>query len=403
MAASDETSIDFIFQRKYSTRQVADMTMRDHPRYVSIDKPDGFTGDSHSYAMTYGTPQGTGADYATALAAASSSKGKKLRMTLRERYGFITLGGVAMKKARSKGDGAFLELVSTETDGVLRTMGQDLAHACYRDGTGSRGVIASHAGNVIQLATVSDAIFFQEGMTLVCDNNSTGASPRAGSATVTTVDEDLGQITVNTFASMNAVDADYLFKSADVGGDTCIDGLSLLIPLTAPVDGESFRDIDRGDNPRKLAGVRINDISETLENNIGLAMVKMRTSSNDQSRIKFYAHPLKVFDIARRGNGKVEYDNAGGTLTWGFQRCEVVTAYGSVPVISDPDCPIDRCYGCSEADEYLLTLEEVIHINRDDGQRVVRLMTENGIRMDVESLGNYAITRPGAFAVINVG
>ena len=324
-------------------------------------------------------------------------------MSERTRYGFIKLGGIAMMKAKRRGDGAFLELVSLETDGVIRTMGADNAHSLYRNGSGARGVILSHSGNVIQLATVADAIFFQDGMTLVADDTATGASARAGSATVSAVNRRLGQITVSTFASANMVDGDYLFKAADVGGSTCWDGLATLIPLTAPSSGESFRDIDRSVDSEMLAGIRIDDTTETLENNIGLAMTDMMTWANDKARVRFYAHPRKVFDIARRGNGKVEYDTNGGTLTWGFQKIEVVTSYGAVPVIADPDCPIDKCYGCSEADEVLHTLGDVVHVIRDDGQKFIRLGTADGIRMDTRSSGNYAIYRPAAFAVLSVG
>ncbi len=403
MAVSDEDTVAYIFKTKYSDRQVADMTMRDHPRYVSVEKKDDFEGLTLAYAMTYGTPQGTGADYTTALANVSSSKGKQLSMSERTRYGFIKLGGIAMMKAKRRGDGAFLELVSLETDGVIRTMGADNAHSLYRNGSGARGVISSHNGNVIQLATITDAVFFQDGMTLAGDDTSTGASPRAGSCTVTAVNRRLGQITVSTFASANLVDGDYLFKAADVGGSTCFDGLATLIPLTAPSIGESFRGIDRGADPEMLAGVRVDDTTETLENNIGLAMTDMMTWASDKARIKFYAHPKKVFDIARRGNGKVCYDDAGGTLSWGFQKIEVVTSYGTVPVIADPDCPFGYSYGVSEADEVLHTLGDVVHVIRDDGMRVRSLGTEDGIRMDLRSSGNDAIYRPASFAVLTVG
>lgn len=401
--ASNETSVEYIYKRKYSDRQVADMTMRDHARYASIEKRDDYEGDSYNYSMKYGNPQGTGADFATALAAVTSSKGKKLSMTERTRYGFISLGGTAMLKARRKGDGAFLELVSTETDGIIRTMGQDNAHSLYRNGSGARGRILSINGNVLQLANIHDAIFFQEGMELVGDNNAAGTSANAGSCDVTKVNRRLGQVTVSTVASANLIVDDYLFKSADAGGSTCFDGLDTLIPLTAPSSGESFRGIDRTADVEMLAGIRIDDSSETLENNIGLAMIDMMTWATEKNRIKFYAHPRKVFDIARRGNGKVSYDDAGGTLSWGFQKIEVVTSYGTVPVIADPDCPYASCWGVSEADEVLHTLGEVVHVIRDDGQKFIRLGTSDGIRMDVRSSGNTAIYRPAAFAVLSVG
>lgn len=398
MAASDETSVAYIYKRKYSDRQVADMAERDHPYYANIEKPDGFDGEAHYYAMTYGLPQGVSGTFADAQTAASSSKGKQLRMEAKVKYGVITLGGVALMKARSN-DGAFLRLVSQETDGIIREMGDSLAFDLIREGNGQRGRIASIAGDTLQLGT-GQARNFKLGMTIIGDDAAAGSSPNAGSTTVTNIDEDLDKITVASVAAANLVANDYLFRLGDPG--TCVEGLMLHIPLTAPSAGESWRGIDRSSHTRLLAGARITDTSIPLEEAIGLALVRTRSSSSDPNKQTFYANPIRVFEIARRQNAKVEFSNAGGNANWGFQSVKVVTPYGSADVIADPDWPLNLGHLVSPADQYLHTLDQVVHVIRDDGKPSMRQVSADGIETRVRSISNLAISRPAAFAVVQI-
>lgn len=400
MAASDEVSVAHIYKRKYSDRQVADMAERDHPYYASIDKPDGFDGEAHYYAMTYGRPQGVSGTFADAQAAASSSKGKQLRMEAKVKYGVITLGGVAMMKARGN-EGSFLKLVSLETDGIIREMGDSLAFDLPRSGNGVRGRIASlPGGNVIQLGS-GEARNFKIDMTIIGDDVITGATPNAGSTTVTNIDEDADRITVANLGAANLIVNDYLFRKGDPG--TCVEGLSLHLPLTAPSVGESWRGIDRSSHTRLLAGVRISDTSVPLEESIGLSLVKTRSSSSDPGKQVFYANPIRVFEVARRQNAKVTFQGAGGTATWGFQTIKIETPYGMCDVVADPDFPLDLGYLVSPADQYLHRLDEIVHIIRDDGKPSMRQVSADGIETRGRSISNLAITRPAAFAVVAIG
>lgn len=398
-AASTEAAVAHIYKHRYSDEQMADMAMRDHPRYAMLDKPEGFTGDGFYYAMDYGDPQGISGDFATAQANAASSKGKQLFMTTRQKYMVCTIDGIAMLKARDS-VGAFRKLVTDESDKAIRGLGANLAFDAYRTGNGMRGRVRSINGNILTLYTADDVRNFYVGMTLIGDDVITGASPNVGTCTVTKISRPAGTITVSTVASANIIADNYLFRQGDPG--TCIDGIALHIPLTAPSSGESFRGIDRSDEEQLLSGFRLDDSATPLEENIALCLVNTRTYSSAGSEQVCYANPLKVFDVVRRGNGTVERDNAGGTLTWGFDSVNVITNYGRCKLISDPDCPPDRAYICSPADEELRRIDEITHIIRDDGKPSLRLAAADGIEIRGRSVSNYAIRRPGAFAVMSV-
>src|SRR5690606_37988352 len=112
--------------------------------------------------------------------------------------------------------------------------------------------------NTITLTEADDVRNFKIGMTLIASANADGSTPRTGSAVVTAVDEDTGTVTVDSAAGITSfANSDYLFRKGDPG--TCVDGLEVMFPLTAPTTGDSFRGVDRSVDVRRLAGCRVND------------------------------------------------------------------------------------------------------------------------------------------------
>src|SRR5687768_7744908 len=99
MAASDLTSVAYIYKRLYSDRQVGDLAMRDHPLFKMLSKEGGFTGSAFFYAIRYGNPQGVGGSFPTSQGDVSSSKGVQLQASRKPKYGVITLNGEAMAAA----------------------------------------------------------------------------------------------------------------------------------------------------------------------------------------------------------------------------------------------------------------------------------------------------------------
>lgn len=397
MAASDLTTVAYIYKRAYSDDAVADQAMRDHPHFLEIARQGGFVGTAFFYPIRSGNPQGVSGTFADAQTGASASVGKQLQANRKPKYGVITMDGEAIAAAADRG--AFLDIVRQETDGVIEEMGDCFAFDLYRDGSGVRGRRSSAATNVITLTVAEDVRNFKVGMLVVADDSAGGLTPRSGSTTVASIDEDTGTVTLTSAAAISGfADNDYLFRKGDAG--TCMEGYETCTPLTAPTSGDSFRGVDRSTDVRRYAGIRINDTATTIEENIGLAAVKVSQGGKRQDRA--WVNPLNFWNVVRRLGAKVEYDGGGGEAGYGFQYCTVHTPAGSVKMISDPDVQSNRTWGSRSDQEYLKHLRGLPHIIMDDGISSLRQTSSDGIEARARGWVNYIQRTPGCFSVLAV-
>jgi hypothetical protein len=400
--ASSITTLPFIVKRKYSQRQVGDLTSRGRPWWKIIDKEDGFDGDGHFYDIVHGNPQGVGGTFPGAKANVGASKGKQLRADTTVRYGYITLDGVSMLKAESKGDAAFLSLVTRETDGILEELADTLAFDLFRDGSGRRGTIASGAGTgVAQVLTLSDpdeARNFKIDMILVASTNANGTSPRAGVAKVVAVNEDAGTVTVDNSGGGGITalaNTDHLFRSTE--NATAMQGMASHLPLTAPTGGDNFRGVDRSGDTRRLAGVRVNAPGDPIEESAGLVGVKI-DQVGQQGRLVF-TNPINFWAAVKRLNAKVTYDGGGAKASYGFEGIDIYSAAGSMRLVSEPFCPVSLNYVVNPETWYQKHLKGLPHIIMDDTLRHLRMTDDDGVEMRARALCNPCCTKPGANGV----
>ena len=136
MAASDLTSVAFLFKKLYATG-TGDLAARMHPFLMRIPRRDGFAGKDFNYAIRYANPQGIvsgSANFATAQSNATGSAGVQLLMSRKSKYGIITLDGEAIAAATDQG--AIIDLVTMETEGILGELGDGFAFDLFRDEIG---------------------------------------------------------------------------------------------------------------------------------------------------------------------------------------------------------------------------------------------------------------------------
>jgi hypothetical protein len=402
VAGSDSTKVAFIYKKRYSDEKVGKQTKRDHLLAEMASFRTGMGGEDFRYVVRTGNPQGVSGDFATAQAGASGSKGAQFAATVSLKYGVITLDGPSMARARGNDD-SFFDLVTMETDGIIEEVGDSLAFDAYRDGSGNRGQIATGgiSGNVVTLANPDDARNFKRGMLVVADDSADGLSLRdsGDSAEVTSVDVDAGTITLNAVASIAGLAAgDYLFRKGDPG--TCSQGLSVLLPLTAPSSGESFRGVDRSVDTRKLAGCRLNDTSATIEENMGLVGVKIRQEGKKANC--GFLNPINFWTVVRRQNAKVEFQGAGGTADYGFEYFMIHTPAGSMKVYSDPDCPTNRGYVGNLESLQCRHIDPYPHVIRDDGRPNLRQTGSDGLEARIRSMHNWFLLLPGQWGVFAI-
>jgi len=401
-SASTLTTVAFIYKRLYSDKQVADIAMRDHVWWARVQKEGGFTGDSFLYPIRYGNPQGISSTFATAQTNAKSSKGVQMRAYRKSQFGVITLDGEAI--AASKGNkGAFMDLVTMETDRIIEELGDTLAFNFWRSKDQLLGRGASAVGNVITLAEPSDARNFKVGMVVSSDNTSTGASPNTGTTFVTAVDEDGGTVTFDDVTDITSFAAtDYFFREGSTG-QVGMEGLEDNIPLTAPVAGsDSFREVDRGVDPRRLAGSRLDDTSLTAEVALMRLAVKISNVGRSHAVDEAYVNPTHFFNMAQRLNAKVEYNDGGGTANVGFQYIQLHTAAGSMRVYADPDAPMNRGRCSRQGSLYVKHLDGLPHIIDDDGNMSLRQTTSDGVETRAVARCNLIVPDPSAQGVCSL-
>lgn len=398
--ASDTTTVAYIYKRVYDDKSVADMAMRDHPFFNMVPKKDVPFGANQYYSIKYGNPQGISNTFSTAQTNSENSRGVQLAVGSRQKYGVITLDGVSMAKAEGN-KGAMMELVTLETDSVLEEMGDDLAFELYRNGDGDRGRRSSASTNVITLTDAEDARNFKVGMTVVADNNQTGASLRTGSTTVTEVDEDAGTVTLTSAAAITSfADNDYLFRQGSVN-DSCIEGMAVLFPLTAPSSGESWRGIDRSVHTRLLAGIRVDDTSTPIEENLGLVATKIKQASKKSANVCFL-NPIKFWEVARRLNAKVTYDGGGLKAAYGFEGIDVHTSAGVIRIVSDPDAPANRGRVTRLDTLCVYHRRAFPHLIREDGLVKLRSASADSFETRARSIANLISYQPGASGVFSI-
>lgn len=395
MAASDLTSVAHIYKRRYSDKEVAEVATREHPTFAMIAKEDGFNGSAFYYPIDYGWPQGVSGTFSTAQSAAASTKGYQLVASRKAKYGVITLNGEAMAAARGNA-GAFYDLVTKETDRILLEMGDSFAFDMMRDGNGIRGRRSSASTNIITLTDANDVRNFKVGMTVGADDTSTGASPRTGTTTVASINEDGGTITLASAAAIGTfLDNDYLFRAGDPG--TCMEGFEACTPLTAPSASESFRGIDRSVDVYGLSGVRIDDTSASIIQNMGLCAV--RAGFRGKKLKRGVLNPINFWAVSQLLGAKVEYEGGGGTAEVGFEYIVINTPGGSVRVTSDPDCPTNRFRMFDPAAHYLKHLDGLPHIVKDDGRPSLRSSSADDIEIRARGWVNYIQTDTAAHGV----
>jgi hypothetical protein len=382
-SASTISTVAYIFKKTYGDG-VGDAASRDHPFFYNLRKVNKFTGESFKYSVKYGNPQGIGSTIAIAQAGAASSKGIQFEAVRFKRFGLITLDGEALA-ASSDNDGALIELVTGESDGIISELIDSLAYDLYRDGTGKRGKRASASTNVITLTVADDARNFKIGMTVIASANADGSSPRVGSTTVAGVDEDLGTVTLTSAAAITSfADADFLFRSGDPA--TCIEGLEVCTPLTAPGGSDSFRTKNRSVDTARLAGSRVNDLNNVIEENAGLVAVKL--NQRGRKAREYYLNPVNFYQVVKRQGAKVEYQGGGGTADIFFETFALHTTVGTLKVYSDPDCPIDRGRVVNPDDQYLRILKDYPHVIMDDGRDSLRQTADDGLEIRCRAMGN---------------
>lgn len=387
----DLTTATHLLMTQYSN--FADLFYKKHPslwKVVNAERQTGhdgeFVGRNFSYAVKYGGNQAVSGTVAAAQAGLGSPVGKEFLATLTEKHGVLLIKGLYV--AASKGEGAYVDAITDATDETMYTETRRLAFDLMR-GSGIRGTRLSASTNVITLTNAGEARNFDIDMTVGASPNADGSTPRTGTSKVTAISLPNNTITLASAAAITSfANADTMFVAGEPA--TCMKGMNVTTPLVAPTGGDNFRGVDRSVFPEYLAGDRLTtavSLANIAEDNIDLICSQIADRGGE---ITDAVMSFKQFgQVKQRTQAQVEYVMTGGEAKIGFATVVIMTNAGPVRCWGDPDVPLDLIRGYNEKAHYIRKIGELVHINRDDGNTLIRSSVDDAVEGRTRFLGDY--------------
>lgn len=399
----DMTSYASALKKRYARDFVESMAYKDKPLLALMKKNEEFGGEKWVQPVMYEDVQSRSASFVQAqtLSATEESKIKAFEVTRVKDYGVITIDGELIEASKGHED-AFWRTTTQKIDSIMRATSLSAAISLYRTGFGAIGRISGAAGasTTLTLTDPQDIVNFAEGQVLVGSATEGGGVllNSGASVTVATVNRNAGTMTVS--ANVNTVwvsDGDYIFVKGDREDAASptrkkIAGLEDWCPQTAP-SSTAFFGVNRTADTR-LGGCRWDGTSplQTIEEALidGAILVQREGGSPDHC----FMNPKKFGDLIKSLGSKVSYvDLTVGKI--GFRALELFTPAGTIKVVPDRFCPVNRAFLLQMDTWFLGSLGMLPRILKHDGLESLRQASDDGIEIRVGYYGNLVCKAPG--------
>ncbi len=334
---------DGILKQRYPAEQVKYVGYDGHPFLAMLPKDESFNGNAMKMPIHWGGHTGVSALFAKAQANQARGRYDAFLLTRVNHYGLCSIQMEAYEAAMSEGPGAFISLLTSETDGTLRQVGASLSRSVFRNLGGAKGQVGSVSTTTLTLKNPADVVNFEVGELITSSNtDGTSGADDAQALTITAIDRDLGTLTtsVTWTAGGNFSNDDYLFQEGDFG--LAMSGLASWLPTTAP-GATAFFGVNRSTDPVRLGGVRFDASSYSIEEGLQQAESRLRREGGSPDIVllnnKDYA------DLRTSLGSHVVYDRVQSSIAPISFTGIVLDGSGSqVRVMQDRDCPQGTAY-----------------------------------------------------------
>jgi len=345
------------------------------------ESADGFAGKYIPVPLEYGTPQGRAHTFSNAQSQQTATALVSFFVYVISDYQLVTITNLLMEQTKSNA-GAFVDAAKLQVDGGFRNLTNNIAFELFGDGTATRGISSSSStqatttvgGTVLPLTNAQQIVAFEVGMLLVA-SSSAGGAPSSDTVLITAVDRANGIVygtaSASTLSSNWAIGSGsaYLSVSGDIpstGASStssfqALSGLAAWIPVTTPSGSDSFWGVNRSADPTRLAGLRYNAQSLTIEEGItnALAFLNREGGKPDLCVMDFASYAALVNALG----AKVQYVQVNhDEVEVAFEGITFQSAYGRVTVLADRSCPPQTAYLLTMSTWKLRSLGKVPHI-----------------------------------------
>jgi len=398
-----------------------DLVYKENPFLALVPKnesPDGFAGKYIPVPIEFGVPAGRSHSFSNAQNQQTAAQLASFFVYVISDYQLVTITNLLMEQTKSNA-GAFVDAAKLQMDGGFRMITNNIAFELFGDGSATRGFIGSTVSTsaptyVITLSNAQQIVQFEVGMTLVNFAISAGiiSSISSSTASITAVDRTNGIITVLASATDSSwasagnglgVYGDIVAGPVSTGTNLALSGLAAWLPTSAPSSSDSFWGVNRSADVTRLAGIRYNAQSLTIEEGItnALAVLNREGGKPDLCILDFASFAALVNSLG----AKVQYVQVKhDEVEVAFEGITFQSAYGRVTILADRSCPPQTAYLLTMSTFKLRSLGKVPHILTYgmEGLEGLRVGNADALEIRIGYYGNLICSAPGWNAVVQL-
>lgn len=394
-----------ILKTRYPDGRLPKAQYQKFPFVATLQKKEDFNGESKVIALQTENPQGSSADFATALGSLAQGKYNKFTLTRVEHFGVARIRGQALKAAQ--GTGALVDLWKNETDGISATEMKMQEIYAFGAGDGVLGTIASGStGTAVTLGTISDIVKFDLGMRVQAVST-TGLSPvlRSGYTTISAIDRSAGTLTCtsgnwNDAGNIPGIGStDSLVRMGDnasAGSGVVLTGLGQwLVGGSSP--GTLFG-LQRNADPVRLASQVYDATTVPYED----ALIEAESLRNLQfvgGSLEGWFNPRDLAQMKKQLGGKATYPRTEmkGTMAGvSFSAVEFNGDNGPIKLMSSPFIGRNKGFLLAKDTFSLDSLGPAPHMLDYDSNNFLRVAADDAYEVRFGTYGNIACNMPVA-------
>ena len=388
------------------------------------ESSDGLAGKYIPVPIQYGNGQGRSHTFLNAQGNQSPNQYSSFFVYVVQDYQLVTITNLLIEQTQSNA-GAFVDEMKRQVDGGIKNLSNNMAFELFGSGTATRGVIGSAITNpsvgVYQftLANPQDVVQFELNMTIQASATDGGAViPTGTPATpalglVTSVNRATGVIqftVVQGTPNSSWANGNYITVQGDIpptggsgsgpigqtGSYLAASGLSAWVPATSPASTDSFWGVNRSVDPTRLAGLRYDATSYSIEEGVvnALGFANREGADPDTMILSFQSYTA----LENALGAKVQYvDVKHEEANIAFEGIRFHSAYGYVTVLADRSAQPQTGWCLSMDSWKLRSLGKAPHILTYglEGLEGLRVGNSDALEVRVGAYYNYVCNAPG--------
>jgi len=290
------------------------------------------------------------------------------RVGLKYAYGGVQLTGQAISLSDTDAK-AFAKALDNEVEGLKNDLKKDMNRQVYGSGNGAIGVASG--ANTGAVADVYDARLFQVGM--VVDTQS-GTTVDNEGLVVSSIDVAAGTVTFTTTPGTALADGDIIVRAGSgvsASGNRELTGLAAIIS-----DSGTLYNINPSTEPEWKATVDSNSgTNRALSEALMIQMADNIRTKGGSTTVIFQSLGVRraYFNLLSQLRQTVNTQE----FTGGFSGLAFTTDRGEIPVVADPDAPLNKQWFVNE-DALTYYRDEDWHFIDRDGSMWKQVRDANG-------------------------